>query len=105
MSDHLYMKLIEECAEVQQRVCKLLQFGPDQRQDQDPVFLSTHKEAPPGTNYERLAEEVRDLISVIEFIGFRPPTQDEMMAKRLKIERYYEYSTTQKGVSNEGPTI
>jgi hypothetical protein len=89
--EYLYSKLIEECAEVQQRVCKLLLFGPDERQETAPTNLRGAS-VPPGTNAERLAGEVCDLQIIIHLLGFKPPTSEEVVAKRLKLEKYLNYA-------------
>jgi uncharacterized protein YaaN involved in tellurite resistance len=86
--EHLYLKLMEECAEVQQRASKLLQFGSE--------------EAEPGqclTNAMRLRQEINDLLTIIDMIeqaGF-PMNRGEdlelhMAEKREKIAKYLQYS-------------
>ncbi len=89
----LFVKLIEECAEVQQRASKLLQFGYDESQCTAPTNLRRVDQVPKGTNKERLQEEISDLCSVIELLGFRYPTKDEVLQKLQKIEKYAAYST------------
>lgn len=87
--EHLFLKLSEECAEVQQRVSKLLQFGAG--------------ESEPGqtlTNAQRLRAEVNDLLSVIALLegnGYlRWQSDDELSAHKLskaeKIKKYLNYS-------------
>jgi len=89
--EHLYLKLIEECSEVQHRCSKLIQFGPYEKQANNPV--SGGKEAPHlGTNAERLQEEVNDLIAVVKLLGLKMPTAAQVEAKKTKIEKYRRYS-------------
>ncbi len=95
-NDYLHQKLIEECAEVQQRVCKLLLFGPEERQDRAPTNLRQNVQ--PGTNAERLADEVRDLQIIIHLLGFKLPTSEEIVAKRLKLEKYLNYAISLRRV-------
>lgn len=87
--EHLFLKLSEECAEVQQRISKLLQFGAG--------------ESEPGqelTNAERLRAEVNDLLSVIALLegnGYLrwqtdADLREHKLAKAAKIEKYLTYS-------------
>lgn len=87
--DVLLLKLAEECAEVQQRAAKLLQFG--------------RLEVEPGQmfcNARRLRDEVNDLLTVIEMLeqeNLLLISSPEELAvhkeeKRKKIERYLTYS-------------
>lgn len=87
--EHLFIKLMEECAEVQQRVSKLLQFGP--------------KETEPGQalgNLTRLRFEINDLQAVVtlleEELLIYTPSQSEidshLFHKREKIAKYLAYS-------------
>ncbi len=87
----LVLKLIEECAEVQQRACKMMQFGEDESQSTAPNGLGGNS-APKGTNYERLQEEYIDLCSVGSLLGLRSPSSVEIVAKQRKIEKYAAYS-------------
>lgn len=52
------LKLIEECSEVQQAVCKLMAFGPESRWPDD--------NAP--SNLEHLSLEIGDLLAVIDVL-------------------------------------
>ena len=90
-SELMILKLIEECAEVQQRAAKMMQFGPDESQSTAPRNLGGEN-PPAGTNRERLQAELLDLCAVVELLGFRYPTAGEVSAKFAKIERYWEYS-------------
>jgi hypothetical protein len=77
---------MEECAEVQQRLSKILRFG----------LL----EVQPGqtqTNLDRLYEEFYDLRAVLGMCGFdvwtnTPASQTAEGTKIQKVERYLRYS-------------
>lgn len=91
--EHLYLKLSEECDEVSQRVLKLLQFGPDERQ-------SKNGEPIAPSNAVRLRDELNDLLAVLEMceefslVPANAPGQLEAhkLAKRQKIHEYLLYS-------------
>ena len=91
MPELLFLKLMEECAEVQQCAAKLLQFGPDESQPTAPRNLGGEN-PPGGTNRERLQAEILDLCAVVHLLGFRYPTIEEISTKETKIERYLTYS-------------
>jgi len=86
--EHLYVKLMEECAEVQQRASKLMQF--------------TAGEKEPGqdkTNTERLMLEIYDLMAVIALMDVyglitlaEADLKAHYTAKWQKIEKYLAYS-------------
>lgn len=86
--EHLYLKLMEEAAEVQQRVSKLLQFG------------STEVE--PGQtqpNDMRLRAEINDFLAIVEMIEdagfltmFPGGLELHIAEKREKVEKYLHYS-------------
>lgn len=108
MTVHQYflLKLAEECAEVQQRALKQMQFGKDENQAQGPS--TTKIEA---TNAQRLRGEINDLLAVIDClidIGEVPeisPWELEQ-AKNLKKEKllkYLNYSRTLKKVEPYSP--
>lgn len=87
---HMLLKLMEECDEVGQRASKLIQFGRDEVQ-----MGFQH------TNGERLRAEINDLISVVVIlesmqviakIERRTEFEDLVLAKRKKIDKYYELS-------------
>lgn len=88
-NEHLFIKLMEECAEVQQRVSKLLQFGPNETEPEQK-----------RTNVWRLRSELNDLVAVIVMLqdrGLVPRTPGHDMArhvagKREKIAKYLKYS-------------
>src|SRR3990167_3493522 len=87
--EHLFLKLMEECAEVQQRVSKLLQFGPDEIQ-----------EGHTKTNMERLRFEINDVLAVLFYLETRGllttnkvfELGNHIDMKRDKIDKYLELS-------------
>jgi len=87
--EHIFLKLAEECSEVQHRVLKLLQFGDDEIQE-------GHTE----NNLQRLMAEINDLRSVVTILEGRKlipiATQDELaeayFEKSAKIEKYLQIS-------------
>lgn len=88
MMQFLLLKLMEECAEVQQRASKMIQFGADETEPGQPF-----------TNTERLREELNDLIATIHIIeqnGFPPfpPAEfNEIVSKKAsKILKFLVYS-------------
>jgi len=88
-----YLKLIEECAEVQQRAAKLLQFGENERQA-SAFAKGITSTIPPSdkTNKERLAEEITDLQAIIRLLGFPDVTKAQIKHKRDRVEHYAKYS-------------
>lgn len=93
---YLLVKLIEECAEVQQRATKALTFGMYESQSAGPS-LNDSPEAKLNNN-ERLAQEFDDLIAVSEMLNEHinvPLSTTNTRAKELKkekIKKYMEYS-------------
>jgi len=85
----LYLKLMEECAEVQQRVSKLMQFGANESQSIAPDMLGGEH---PQTNWERLQAEYCDLLAVGYLLKLQGPTHNQIEAKRKRIDQYAEYS-------------
>lgn len=85
--EHLLACLAEECDEVGQRVMKALRFGLDEVQSGQSM-----------TNDERIAMELRDLLSVAQILLEEgaltrfSPTPEEIAEKQAKIERYMEIS-------------
>lgn len=85
--DYLLVKLIEECSEVQHRLCKWLIFGGEETE-----VGQLH------TNAQRAADEIRDMLYVIDLLMLRkalPDTQrsDEwLQMKRRKFETYTQLS-------------
>lgn len=96
--EHLFLKLIEECAEVQHRVCKLLQFGSDETQ-----------EGQNTNNSERLRAELDDLISTTKLLeeseAIRQRNSDELANhleyRRQRISKYLEISKSRGLVIDE----
>ena len=86
---HLLLKLIEECAEVQQRASKYMQFGGQETQ-------TGHID----DNTTRLVMEINDLICTIALLSeeniLPTPNADDLRAwyerKVEKIEKYRRYS-------------
>jgi NTP pyrophosphatase (non-canonical NTP hydrolase) len=85
-TEHLLWILAEECAEVAQRASKAARFGVNEIQ--------------PGqteTNAERLSHEMNDLIGVAQLLADEgalavSADQDEVAAKRAKVEKFLRYS-------------
>lgn len=94
--EHLLACLAEECDEVGQRVMKALRFGLRERQKGQPL-----------TNADRIAEELRDLLSVAviaEREGILPiwqPTERDVQAKLERIERYMEVSRREGALQDD----
>jgi hypothetical protein len=87
--EYLYNKLSEECAEVSQRVSKILCFGADEiqpKQDQ--------------TNMERLRFEVDDVLAMIRMLEnarllirrSQEQLDEHFRYKAAKVEKYMQYS-------------
>lgn len=90
--DHLLIRAMEECAEVQQRLSKALVFGLERvqqaandRPEQNPDRL---------TNRERIIEEYNDLVAVMEMAGFPLSciSGAKLDTKMAKVERYLKLS-------------
>jgi hypothetical protein len=85
VKEFLFVKLMEEAAEIQHATAKLLQFGAEQR------WIA---EGP--TNAEQLRTEINDLLAIVDMLEearFIPQMarRDLMMAmleKRCKVEAY-----------------
>jgi NTP pyrophosphatase (non-canonical NTP hydrolase) len=108
---YLLTQLQEECAEVAQRASKAIRFGLYEKQ--------------PGqdkTNFDRLREEIVDLLTVVHYLEeiinnvIIMPTDkglvdlaQMMAAKRAKIEKYMEYSidigVLESEIKNEEPSV
>lgn len=85
LPEYLLVKLAEECAEVQQRVTKALTFTLDEVQ--------------PGqeeSNRERIAQELDDLLAVVEMLKdahvLRDKSLEAMFKKKLKVRKFMDYS-------------
>jgi hypothetical protein len=90
--EYLLVCLAEECAEVTHRISKALRFG--------------LKEIQPGqgrTNEQRIYDEIADLYAVLEILeewGVLKPrafteTDAAMRAKKIKVEKFMDYSREQ----------
>lgn len=96
-SQHLLLKLMEECAEVAQRASKMMQFGGDEAQEGH------------SNNSYRLREEVNHLLVVLELLQEKglllPVTPQEMndvrILKRGHIQKYLELSIERGQVIDE----
>lgn len=100
-TEHLLTCLIEECAEIQQAVCKALRFGLD---DGSPDHI------PFTTNAQDIAKECCDIIAVIELLEEtevieKTGTITAIKQKKAKIHRYMDYAvergTLRKEAGNE----
>lgn len=85
-SEHLLSCLAEECAEVAQRVSKALRFG-----------LTEVQPGQPLSNAERIAQELNDLIAVVELLeeaGLVPRTGTVLAIeqKKIKVRHFMEYA-------------
>lgn len=99
----LLLKLIEECAEVAQRASKQMQFGAEQSQAKDYVYLGKTKEVTTEmmlTNSKRLEGEIKDLVGVVFLLQKTGELSDKalddlssaILLKRDKIKKYMAYS-------------
>jgi hypothetical protein len=95
---NLLLVLEEECLEVAKRASKAIRFGLEQSQANDP-----HAPRNVGNNRERLQDEINDLCAMIVASGFRYPTDDEIAAKVLRVEKYWQYSC-ELGLAGASPT-
>lgn len=83
----LLICLIEECQEVAQRACKSHRFGIDE------VQVTQHK-----SNYDRLSEEVGDLIAVISVLIQQKLISEDIIDTQFeiklgKLKKYLQYPT------------
>ncbi len=83
---YLLTCLSEECAEVAQRCTKAIRFGIEEVQDGQEL-----------TNLQRLQGEINDFLGVLwalhkEGIDISLTEDEAVLAKRHKVERYYNYS-------------
>jgi len=82
LTRELLVILMEECAEVQHRAAKILRFGLGETEPEQPL-----------KNTERLAQEVGDLICVIDKLVARGVMDGEQIreasvAKQVKLAKY-----------------
>ena len=97
---YLYLKLMEEAAEVAQRASKTIQFGSE---DVELGHIDT--------NTSRLMYEIYDLLSIIEIMGNMgliphinyDTLHNHMIMKEKKLEKYYTYSQKLGYVNAENP--
>ena len=85
-TEHLLVKLAEECAEVAQRATKALRFG-----------LLEVQPGQPLNNAERLVGELTDLYAVIDLLAKEGAISAETLdlePKRARIEKYLAYSAS-----------
>ena len=83
----LFVQLMEECSEVQKICSKIIRFGASD-------FHPNTRNVP---NARLLKEELNDMFAILELLrdnyGLDIDRDDEFIAnKKLKIDRYYEYS-------------
>lgn len=87
-TEHLLVILMEECSEVQKNASKALRFGLD---DHAP---DSHK-----NNAEMLTREIGDLYAAIQMLFdnglIEPPFNEHINLKKIKVEKYLEYSKQQ----------
>ena len=102
-TEHLLLKLAEECAEVIERVTKAMIFGTDEVQPDQP-----------HTNIDRVLHEFIDLLAAFEMLHedavFAPRTftvdafaRERMEAKKAKVERFLKFSAARGKVDGETP--
>lgn len=80
--------LIEECAEVIQRVTKAKRFGLDEVQREQEL-----------NNKERIIYELNDIVATADLLlgGSRWLNNDAVIAKKEKIEKYLKYAREECG--------
>lgn len=79
-TEYLLSKLVEECCEVGQRVCKAMTFG-----------LSEVQPGQPDDNKRRIERELGDLMEVADQLGLVIRDEDKA-AKREKMAKFMDYS-------------
>lgn len=91
VDEYILSRLSEECCEVGQRVSKALNFGMTEVQSGQDL-----------NNDERIAEEMKDVISVAIILQRRGqltsefmPTEEEIEAKLKRIKKYAKISVEQ----------
>lgn len=90
LDEHLFVCLMEECAEVQQAVAKGLRFG----------FEDHHPERPTETNEKEVLTELEQLLTLVELLQennfLAELSLEEQGAirnkKRAKLSEYMAYS-------------
>ena len=85
-TEMLLVQLAEECAEVQQQVCKALRFGLDEIRPQDSD----------ETNSESITRELEDLEGIVHMLQIANAVgyfKKENIDKKIeKVEKYLKYS-------------
>lgn len=89
VNEHAWLKLMEESAEVSQRVSKIMQFGPDEKEPGQDL-----------TNLERLKLEILDThasVHRLQCLGQLPSfvgvdVYDHITRKEKKVEHYLRLS-------------
>jgi hypothetical protein len=90
-----FLKVMEECSEVSQRVSKLMQFGADEIQDSQEL-----------TNAQRLRAELNDLLTIVTWLEERGEIMKEpdlpayMKTKRHKLVKYLKIAAKQGNISD-----
>lgn len=85
-TEHLLVKLTEECSEVIKDVSKALIFGLDDFEPNQDL-----------KNSEKITNELADIIGVMEMLieerVISPPKKEAINAKKVKVEKYIKYAT------------
>ena len=86
-AEYLLVCLAEECSEVEKNIAKSLRFGLDNR----------WPETGPGTNQEKIAAELVDVLAIVELLGecgIDIPINDrfEFARKKAKVNQLMEFS-------------
>lgn len=113
LDQFLLTKLSEECAEVSQRASKQMQFGRDQSQARDYVFMGQKDKVITAdmvlTNAERTLQEMTDWMAIARLLEeaevipeiSQADLSEAIEKKRAKLKKYAEYSISLGEVSPE----
>lgn len=88
LEQYLLAKLAEECAEIAQMALKSSYFG-----------LDEVKQGGDISNRQRLNSEIDDLLIILTFMQvyrvfeYEPESEKSTLAKKLKIEKYWDLAT------------
>lgn len=93
----MYVQLMEEAAEISQIASKIVRFGASDH------HLKNHN----VPNYQLLKGELNDLYAILEILRDDfdldiSREEDLIQAKKLKIEKYRQYSIELKQVDKDG---